>query len=157
LTHPSEHACVVLIRSIRIHRQTPYTDDPEEATHETDVDPVYNPNVDAPRTPKLTYFRLLNVLVVGIFGVAKAVFLYLGATTVPSTLDWVFVTLLVPLCVHLLATEPDGFAEVLFYRMYYLSLYEEMDPPMAPWFFQTRLFGSHAVPDASLPVADQQE
>ena len=38
---------------------------------------------------KLTGYRLLNMSVVFIFGMAKAILTYMGRSAVPTTLDWI--------------------------------------------------------------------
>ena len=38
---------------------------------------------------KLTGYKLLNMLVISAFGVAKAVLTYQGLSAAPTTLDWI--------------------------------------------------------------------
>jgi hypothetical protein len=66
---------------------------------------AYNPPIQwtelqiAMSTPKLTYLRMLNIMCIGIFGMAKATLAYRGDTSDSTTLDWVLGVALAILCV----------------------------------------------------------
>ncbi|KAI0043435.1 hypothetical protein FA95DRAFT_1498636 [Auriscalpium vulgare] len=65
---------------------------------------------------KVTGYRLLNTLLVTVFGIAKAILSYRGGRDAPTTLDWVL-------------------GVVVYVSMYWLGLWESAQPPVAPWFF----------------------
>ncbi|KAI0061101.1 hypothetical protein BV25DRAFT_1839163 [Artomyces pyxidatus] len=71
-----------------------------------------------PLLVKLTGFRLLNMAVIMGLGVPKAVTSYQGGSAVPTTLDWVV----------------GVFSASL---LYWLGLYESIEPPVLVWFFHT--------------------
>ncbi|KAI0045603.1 hypothetical protein FA95DRAFT_1467792, partial [Auriscalpium vulgare] len=65
---------------------------------------------------KVTGFRLLNTTLVAAFGIAKAVLSYQGQSVAPTTLEWVFGVLIGCL-------------------VYWLGLYEAVEPPVLRWLF----------------------
>ncbi|KAI0061500.1 hypothetical protein BV25DRAFT_1916862 [Artomyces pyxidatus] len=72
-----------------------------------------------PRPPllvKLTGYRLLNMITVLAFGIAKAITSYQGKSTVPTTLDWIL-------------------GVVLGLLLYGSSFYESAQPPVWEWFY----------------------
>jgi len=82
--------------------------------------PLPNTTTIIPRRPillvKLTAYRILIVILTTGFGASKAALALRGISAVPSSLDLtfgVFVTL----------------------ALWWLGLYEAVDPPIAPWFF----------------------
>lgn len=48
---------------------------------------------------KLTGYKLLNMLVISAFGIAKAILTYQGLSAVPTTLDWILGVVLTIMCV----------------------------------------------------------
>jgi len=73
-----------------------------------------------PRYPllvKLTGYRLLNMLALITFGLAKSILSYEGYSVAPNTLDWVL-------------------GVVLGLFLYWLGLYEDVRPPVMPWLFK---------------------
>jgi len=71
-----------------------------------------------PLRVKLTGYRLLTIIVIASFGTAKAVLAFRGKSASPTALDWwmgVFCTI----------------------GLWWLGLYENINPPVAVWFFHT--------------------
>jgi len=72
-----------------------------------------------PRPPllvKVTGYRLLNVIVILAFGLSKGVMEYTGRSLVSTTLDWIM-------------------GVVLAIALWWLGLYETVNPPIWPLFF----------------------
>jgi len=72
-----------------------------------------------PRLPlliRVTGYRLFTIALIIAFGTAKAVVSYQGKTIISTTLDWVMGVLLA-------------------IGLFLLGLYENVDPPILPWFF----------------------
>ncbi|KAI0050815.1 hypothetical protein FA95DRAFT_1603267 [Auriscalpium vulgare] len=65
---------------------------------------------------KVTGYRLLNTAVILAFGIPKAVLSYRGESVTPTTLDWML----------------GVFCAVC---LYWLGLYEALQPPVLPFFF----------------------
>ncbi|KAI9442883.1 hypothetical protein BJY52DRAFT_1128450 [Lactarius psammicola] len=68
----------------------------------------------------LTGYRLLNMMTVFSFGIAKGILTYMGQSTAPTTLDWVAGALLAV-------------------ALYWIGLYEQQNVKNWEWFFQTDL------------------
>jgi len=68
--------------------------------------------------PKLTGYRLIVIVLTVGCGLSKAILSYKGKTITPITLEWVF-------------------GVVIFLVLYWLGLYENHDPRVMPWLFET--------------------
>ncbi|KAI9459827.1 hypothetical protein F5148DRAFT_274400 [Russula earlei] len=82
---------------------------------------------DDPRPPlgvKLTGYRLLNMSVVFLFGLTKAILTYMGQSAAPTTLDWIL----------------GSFLAVF---LYWIGLYESECTERWDWFFRVDL--AHAI------------
>jgi len=102
---------------------SPYSD--SEISLSSEPDSSIEPKTVASVTPerpfllvKFTAYRLLTMAVIISFGTAKAVLSYEGQSIAPNTLDWILGVF---------------WAIVLLI----LGLYENVDPPVAKWFFHT--------------------
>jgi hypothetical protein len=80
---------------------------------------------------------MLNLTFIGIFGTTKAILGYKGMTRDSTTMEWILGVMLAILSVDeyigLLVLMPQP------HRMYYFSFYEEIYPPVSPWFFHRRV------------------
>jgi hypothetical protein len=76
ITHPLSDLCLL--------SECPYSD------HGLEDNALIT--LDDPAPPlgvKLTVYRLLNMSVVSVFGITKAILTYMGQSVAPTTLDWI--------------------------------------------------------------------
>jgi len=106
-------------------RGTPSSYSDSEISLSSEPDSSIEPKTVSSVTPerplllvKFTAYRLLTMAVIVSFGTAKAVLSYKGQSIAPNTLDWILGVF---------------WAIVLLI----LGLYENVDPPVAKWFFHT--------------------
>jgi len=95
------------------------SDDVTTLNHQLSITFGNRSSYQEPRPPllvKVTGYRLLNITLLLAFGVSRVALMYKGQALAPTILEWVM-------------------GMVITLGLYWLGLYESIDPPIWPWLF----------------------
>jgi len=108
----------ILVEPRVVPANFPAATKPPPGKTNADVDDPEEDDEDAPLSPrvKLTGYRLLNILVIFTIGLAKFILSLKGRSIAPTVLEW-------------------AGGSVLTILLYWIGLYEAVEPPMWEWFF----------------------
>ncbi|KAH9956194.1 hypothetical protein BC827DRAFT_1157903 [Russula dissimulans] len=109
----------ILVEPRVVPANFPAATKPPPGKTNADVDDPEEDDEDAPLLPrrvKFTGYRLLNILVIFTIGLAKFILSLKGQSIAPTVLEW-------------------AGGSVLTILLYWIGLYEAVEPPMWEWFF----------------------
>jgi hypothetical protein len=125
---------------IRLNLATQKTNPPRHSSPDLESppeSPLESPEPSAPLLVKLTGYRILNITIILTVVSWKAILSYQGQSIRPTTLDWISGGILALGCASLfpIVSSPKILTIPHWNRLWWLGLYETVQPPILPWFF----------------------